>query len=571
MLQPDATAGEGSSATTTAPDPSSPLWQRPDPLGQRIALTLATCTLIMVLPFGPQRLWLALLVGVVQAVSTALVRRQGLSVTEEIARYLTVELDDLGQSADSAALLLLDLDNFKEINDSLGHDVGDRVLCEVATRLTSIDPRVLVVRLGGDEFAIVVSGDLQRAAAFADDVQSCLRPAMELGDMTLSIRASIGMAHTDVVAARSLLRFADIAMYRAKRDGRGPTWYQADDDPHSERRLALMQDLSEALEVGQVQPWFQPQVDVITGVVVGGELLATRRVACWTRGTVESGCEVVEQRAEQGLFVNRSGVVAHRFSQRRVPIGWTRHSSQLDRGSRQTIQIVSSAEAPRSSIDLSHHDAGNRHAADIEVGVNRKYGACCAQLGEERSGHGPRHAFGANERCTRVAELVGRNCHDCRVLADANRLPGDIGERETIAQHAPGDSQRFATRRSKERTVEARHVERQRRRVDHVDFDAEAGPALPLVVDTADEPHCICHENAGRCLRIEMMRVAEQPGGQDRKRQFVDRVEVQPIQGGERIEQWFRGIVEPESSDAAARAQRRQPLGNLRVVHGGGA
>lgn len=366
----------------------SPRWQRPDPLGPRIALTLAACALVVVLPFGPHRLWLALLVGVVQAVTTVLVRRRGLSVTEEIGRYLAVEhllmlvvalvapsgylavsivaigslganspylpvhwhrtlaavttvtlvgpplianvsggsmavgagllmvaqiafnrsgtliraeevamaaryqaehdsltglanrrvlhtaLDCLAESGDAASLLLLDIDNFKEINDSLGHHIGDQVLCEVAARLTGIDPRDLVVRLGGDEFAVIVGGDVQRAAASADEVQNRLAPAMQLEDMTLSIKVSIGMAHTGAVAARSLLRFADIAMYRAKRDGRGPTWYRADDDPHSERRLALMQDLPGALEVGHVQPWFQPQIDVLTGRVVGGEALA---------------------------------------------------------------------------------------------------------------------------------------------------------------------------------------------------------------------------------------------------------------------------------------------------------
>jgi len=76
------------------------------------------------------------------------------------------------------------------------------------------------------------------------------------------------------VSARSLLRFADIAMYRAKRDGVGPTWYRPEEDPHSERRIVLMQDLAAAIECGDVRPWFQSQVDMVTGEVVGAEALA---------------------------------------------------------------------------------------------------------------------------------------------------------------------------------------------------------------------------------------------------------------------------------------------------------
>lgn len=368
-------------------EPQRP-WERPDPLGQRIVLTVGACALLMILPFGPHRIWIALFVGIVQTVATVTIRRRKNSLTDAIGHYLAVEhvlmlvvvliaptgylavsivavgslganspylaqgvhrflavvttatlvvpallsdvtggpmavgagllmvahiafnrsgtliladevtaaaqhqaehdsltglanrrilhavLDDLGDSGQPAALLLLDLDNFKEINDSLGHDVGDRVLCEVATRLTSITDAVLVVRLGGDEFAVVVPGDVDHAAGFATQVDSCLRPVMSVDDMSLSVKASIGMSHTDVVAARELLRFADIAMYRAKREGHGPTWYRPEDDPHSERRLALMQDLAEGLAVGHVQPWFQPQVDIMTGLVVGGEALA---------------------------------------------------------------------------------------------------------------------------------------------------------------------------------------------------------------------------------------------------------------------------------------------------------
>ncbi len=444
------------------------------------------------LSFGPHRLWLALMVGVVQAVWTMLVRRRGLSVTEEIGRYLAVEhllmlvvvlvapsgylavsivaigslganspylpahwhrtlatvttatlvgpalfadvsggsmavgagllmvahiafnrsgtlilaeevamaarhqadhdsltglanrrvlhnaFDDLGESGDSAALLLLDIDNFKEINDSLGHDIGDRVLCEVAARLTDIDPQVLVVRLGGDEFAIVVCGDLQRAAAVADEVQDRLAPSMQLGDMTLSIRASIGMAHTEAVEARSLLRFADIAMYRAKRDGRGPTWYRADDDPHSERRLALMQDLSEALEVGHVQPWFQPQVDVVTGIVVGGEALAR-----WVhpRFGLVGADELLEHVELAGLQRELSVAMLHRSLH--VASSWpdgvvlsvnvTLSDVQSDQfvGELESVLAATGFDPLRLTLEVVEHDAESRPDREVADSAQR--------------------------------------------------------------------------------------------------------------------------------------------------------------------------------------------------------
>lgn len=379
---------DGSSSLPVVPYSVPDPWRRPDPIGQRVVLTVVSCVLIVVLPFGPHRWWLALLVAVVQTLSTVLVRRREVSMTESLANYLAVEhvlflivavvspsgylavaivaigslgsnspylphrwhrflaavttatlvipvmihevtagslaigagllmvghiafnrsgalilaeeaaisaqhqadhdsltglpnrrvlrasLAGLSDASTPTALLLLDIDNFKEINDTLGHDVGDRVLREVAGRLADLDESILVVRLGGDEFAAVVPGDFERADLFAAEVKRCLGPAMRVNEMPLSVAASIGMAHTDEAPSASLLRFADIAMYRAKRDGAGPTWYRSEDDPHSERRIVLMQDLPRAIDEGCVRPWFQPQVDVVSGQVVGGEALA---------------------------------------------------------------------------------------------------------------------------------------------------------------------------------------------------------------------------------------------------------------------------------------------------------
>ena len=363
-------------------------WRRPDPLGQRVGLTVFVCGLIIVLPFGPYRVPLALLIAVVQLITTFVVRRRKITVTEELGSYLLVEhllmlvvalvapagypgiaivaigslasnspylpqsllrglaavtlliivapalifglgtgpmvigagllvvghivlnrsgtllhaeevataarhqadhdaltglpnrrvlravLDGRDEAAGPVALLLLDIDHFKEINDSLGHDVGDQVLREVASRLAKIDNEVLVVRLGGDEFAAVVPGPVARANEFAEAIDRCLQPTTWVHGVSLAVRASIGLAHTSAAPPRLLLRYADIAMYRAKREGAGPTWYRLEDDPHTERRIVLMKGLVDAIESGHVRPWFQPQIDILTGEVVGGEALA---------------------------------------------------------------------------------------------------------------------------------------------------------------------------------------------------------------------------------------------------------------------------------------------------------
>ena len=409
-------------------------WERTDPLRQRILLTLASCALIILLPFGPHRIWLALVVAVVQTASTVFVRRRGVSITEQLANFLFVEhllmlfavliapsgylaisivaIGSLGSNSpylpqrwhrllavittatlvaptfvhdlaagpmaigagllmvvhiafnrsgtlilaeevaitaqhqadhDSltglpnrrvlraalaalettpapSALLLLDVNNFKEINDTLGHDVGDRVLCEVADRLAALDKAVLVVRLGGDEFAAVVPGDVDRAETYAAAVDRCLGPALRADGISLSVRASIGMSHTAGAPASSLLRFADIAMYRAKRDGLGPTWYRPDHDPHSERRIVLMQDLPDAIEQGDVQPWFQPQVDIITGRVVGGEALVR-----WNhpRFGVVGAAELLEHVDLAGLQHKLSEVMLGRSL--RAAVTWPEH------------------------------------------------------------------------------------------------------------------------------------------------------------------------------------------------------------------------------------------------------
>jgi diguanylate cyclase (GGDEF)-like protein len=194
----------------------------------------------------------------------------------------------------SVALLMLDLDRFKQVNDTLGHEVGDQLLVAVARRLAGSVPRdVVVARLGGDEFAIVAP-DIREATAACDlasQVGDSLAEPVRLDGLHIDIAASVGIAiypdHGDDFA--TLMRHADIAMYEAKQRGDAVTVYRPDSDQHSPHRLGLLADLRHALQVregGNITLHYQPQVAIDTGEVVGVEALLR-----WfhpTRGQVDT-------------------------------------------------------------------------------------------------------------------------------------------------------------------------------------------------------------------------------------------------------------------------------------------
>ncbi len=183
-----------------------------------------------------------------------------------------------GPQGDKLALLLLDLDQFKELNDTLGHHIGDRVLCEIRTRLTSSLPEAEVVaRLGGDEFAVLLAPGVSRDEAERVGARLCetLGRPLPIEDMTLPIRASLGIAmfpeHGGDID--SLLQRADVAMYSAKASGAGHEIYSPANDGHSRARLALAGQLPEALADGQFRVHFQPKFDLRSGAMTGAEAL----------------------------------------------------------------------------------------------------------------------------------------------------------------------------------------------------------------------------------------------------------------------------------------------------------
>jgi diguanylate cyclase (GGDEF)-like protein len=179
----------------------------------------------------------------------------------------------------SPAVLFLDLDRFKTVNDSLGHDIGDQVLIEVARRLQSaVRPSDTVSRLGGDEFAVLIEENhygTDEAETTADRLQQAMSAPFAVGVRQLVLSTSIGVAVADHGAdPSSLLRDADIAMYRAKAAGRGQSvTFDTAMGTEAADRLTLEADLGQALSRDQFEVVYQPVIELQTERLVGFEAL----------------------------------------------------------------------------------------------------------------------------------------------------------------------------------------------------------------------------------------------------------------------------------------------------------
>jgi diguanylate cyclase (GGDEF)-like protein/PAS domain S-box-containing protein len=203
------------------------------------------------------------------------------------------------------ALLFLDLDHFKAVNDTFGHAAGDELLQAVAGRLKGrLRESDTVARLGGDEFAVVLEnmGDGQDAGSVAQDILDILSEPLALSGREIPVAASIGIAVCPPSGGESLLKDADAAMYRAKQQGRGRNTYEfytEEMNVQAAERMALVGSLRQALERGEFLLHYQPQVELVAGRIVGAEALLRWRHP--ERGIVSPG-EFVPVLEETGLI-----------------------------------------------------------------------------------------------------------------------------------------------------------------------------------------------------------------------------------------------------------------------------
>ena len=199
-----------------------------------------------------------------------------------LIRRTTEALAGVARSGGMAGFLLLDLDRFKEVNDTLGHPVGDGLLRIVAHRLThSVRPGDIVARLGGDEFAVLLPS--VKAMTVAREVASRLRAALaepiRLEGMSFEIEASVGIAlyPRDATAVDGLMQRADVAMYLAKERHSGVEAYVAQSDRNSPARLSLLGDLRRGIDEGEFELHYQPKIFLADGRTAGFEALVRWR------------------------------------------------------------------------------------------------------------------------------------------------------------------------------------------------------------------------------------------------------------------------------------------------------
>lgn len=193
-------------------------------------------------------------------------------------------------SAHGPGLVFLDLDHFKDINDTLGHPVGDQILRQVADRLVAAAPEdASVHRLGGDEFAVVVYGDLTESRRVARELLASFDAPIPVENLELLVRASVGVAVAPLHGSdgETLMKNADIALYHAKIERDRISTYSPEFDVNTVARLQLLADLRTGLDSRQLHVVYQPQVDLRTGHTVGVEALV--RWVHPNRGLVDTG------------------------------------------------------------------------------------------------------------------------------------------------------------------------------------------------------------------------------------------------------------------------------------------
>jgi diguanylate cyclase (GGDEF)-like protein len=288
--QDDLQASPGSGIATTSPISAVPTMLGLIPLAILLYDHFSRISLIALI-----LTWVALLTAILRitlAMRDTLVLgdAQRAAMTDELTglpnrrMFLTrlqEQVDAIQRSRGTLTALMLDLDNFKQLNDTLGHEAGDELLRLAGPRLTgAVRTGDLVARLGGDEFAILLPNCTQkRAASVAQTVLDSFNEPLDVHGLTMRLTASIGIASSpgDADNAETLLRCADVAMYEAKRSRQGWAHYSPDRDANTRERLKLSGELGQALEQGEIEVMYQPIADTRSGRIVGAEALVRWR------------------------------------------------------------------------------------------------------------------------------------------------------------------------------------------------------------------------------------------------------------------------------------------------------
>ncbi|MFQ3202267.1 MAG: diguanylate cyclase (GGDEF)-like protein/PAS domain S-box-containing protein [Pseudoalteromonas tetraodonis] len=251
--------------------------------------------------------------------SAELIRHQALfdSLTDLPNRFLSLDrlsqiLMEVQKSHEKAAVFFLDLDDFKKVNDSLGHEVGDKLLIAAAARLQqTLKQNDTVGRLGGDEFIVLISSlnDENDALAIAERLLQAFRKPFKLEGRDLILTLSIGIAISpkDGTCASVLLRNADTAMYQAKAMGRNTSsFFTPQMNVAMRRRFEIEEQMHGALERKEFELYYQPQIDVKTNTIIGAEALLRWHNIVLGEITPDEFIPIAEQTgliAPIGLFV----------------------------------------------------------------------------------------------------------------------------------------------------------------------------------------------------------------------------------------------------------------------------
>ncbi|MDX6208261.1 MAG: hypothetical protein QOE24_652 [Frankiales bacterium] len=316
--------------------------------------------------------------------------RQGveqLALTDALTRLpnrwaLTRQADLLSGGGTQAGgwLLLLDLDRFKEVNDSLGHHCGDELLVQVADRLrTTASPAHFVTRLGGDEFAILgPTGAVTEGTTAALAVHAALQAPFTVAGLQVQIGASIGVAASDGTGdLTALLRCADVAMYVAKQTGEPYVVFSQDHDVHTADNLRLLSELRNGLADDELVVYYQPKVSLHDGRLVGVEALV--RWQHPTRGLLAPGAFVPQ--IENTMLMDRvtAAVLERALNQVRawslqgqlIPVSVNIPTrSLLSAGFVDQVRsalLASSVDATMLTLEITESSAMNEPARAVQV------------------------------------------------------------------------------------------------------------------------------------------------------------------------------------------------------------